>query len=155
MSSDKAPFEVLSGEPHIYEKLKDFKFRISADTFFQVKLVMYYFYRPQRSWGKVIFSEAFVKNPVHGGGGWRVGGHALVWQGDVHGRGACMAGGVHGRGYVWGGHVWQGGHAVAGGIHGRGCVWQGGMHGRKGGVCGIQSMSRRYASYWNAFLLLN
>ena len=26
-------------------------------------------YRPQRSWGKVIFSEACVKNSVHGGGG--------------------------------------------------------------------------------------
>ena len=25
-------------------------------------------YRPQRSWGKVIFSEACVKNSVHGGG---------------------------------------------------------------------------------------
>ena len=42
MSNDKASFEVLSGEPHIYEKLKDFKFRISADTFFQVKCVTYY-----------------------------------------------------------------------------------------------------------------
>ena len=28
-----------------------------------------YFYRPQRSWGKVIFSEACVNNSVHGGGG--------------------------------------------------------------------------------------
>ena len=28
------------------------------------------YYRPQRSWGKVIFSEAYVKNSVHGGGGW-------------------------------------------------------------------------------------
>ena len=26
------------------------------------------FYRPQRSWGKVIFSEACIKNSVHGGG---------------------------------------------------------------------------------------
>ena len=26
-------------------------------------------YRPQRSWGKVIFSEACVKNSVHSGGG--------------------------------------------------------------------------------------
>ena len=30
-----------------------------------------YFYRPQRSWGKVIFSEACVNNSVHGGGGVR------------------------------------------------------------------------------------
>ena len=130
MSSDKAPFEVLSGEPHIYEKLKDFKFRISADTFFQVKLVMYYFYRPQRSWGKVIFSEACVKNPVHGG---------------VACGGACSG--------VAGGCAWQG--VCGGGMCGRGAYMAGGMHGRKGGVCGIQSMSRRYASYWNAFLLLN
>ena len=28
-----------------------------------------HFYRPQRSWGKVIFSEACVKNSVHRGGG--------------------------------------------------------------------------------------
>ena len=42
MSNDKAPFEVLSGEPHIYEKLKEFRFRISADTFFQVKFVTFY-----------------------------------------------------------------------------------------------------------------
>ena len=28
-----------------------------------------HFYRPQRSWAKVIFSQACVKNSVHGGGG--------------------------------------------------------------------------------------
>ena len=45
-----------------------------------------------------------------------------VWQGDVHGQGACMAGGRHGRGHAWqvGGHVWQGG------MHGKGCAWWGG-----------------------------
>ena len=59
MSSDKAPFEVLSGEPHIYEKLKDFKFRISADTFFQVKLFIYDFdYRP------VYYFIAFLVAPL-------------------------------------------------------------------------------------------
>ena len=49
--------------------------------------------------GKVMFSQACVKNSVHGG---------------VHGRGACMAcehawqAGMHGRGCVWqGGHAWQ------------------------------------------------
>ena len=54
--------------------------------------------------------------------------------------GVCVAGGVHGRG-----------------MHGRGDVqgrqvhvWQGGMRGRRDGHC-----SRRYASYWNAFLLRN
>ena len=29
-----------------------------------------YHYRPQRSWGEVIFSEACVKNSVHGGACW-------------------------------------------------------------------------------------
>ena len=68
------------------------------------------FYRPQRSWGKVIFSEACVKNSVHGGhvwqgGGMRGGGHA--WQEGVRG-----TGGVCGRGHAWrvacmtGGHAW-------------------------------------------------
>ena len=73
------------------------------------------FYRPQRIWGKVIFSEACVKNSVHRGG--------------MRGRGACVAGG----------HAWQEGHEwqvayMAGGVHGRGHAWQGecmagGMHG--------------------------
>ena len=51
---------------------------------------------------------------------------------------------MHGRGCVTG---------MVRGMHGRG-VWQGGMHGR--GVHGrIDShCSGRYASYWNAFLLL-
>ena len=56
-----------------------------------------------------------------------------------------MAGGVHG-----GGHAWQGVAGVC--MAGEGC-----MHGGGGGVCGryyeIRSMSGRYASYWNAFLL--
>ena len=55
-------------------------------------------YRPQRSWGKVIFSEACVKNSVHGGGC-----RAYVAAGGMHGKGACMAGGA----CVAGGHVWQ------------------------------------------------
>ena len=54
-------------------------------------------YHPQRSCGKVIFSQACVKNSVHRGGG------------------ACMAGGVW-----WGlGHAWQRGTCVARGICGR------------------------------------
>ena len=53
-----------------------------------------------------------------------------------------MAGGVHGRGHVLqgvciaGGHVWWG------------ACMAGGMCGRENGNC-----SRRYTSYWNAFLL--
>ena len=55
----------------------------------------------------------------------------------MHGREACMAGGMHGRGAcVAGRSMWWGG------------VWQGGVRGRRDGHC-----SRWYASYWNAFLL--
>ena len=62
----------------------------------------------------------------------------MAGDGGVHGRGACMAGGMHGRGAsVAGGHLWQG-VCMAGGVYGR--------------YYEIWSMSRRYASYWNAFL---
>ena len=78
---------------------------------------------------------------VHGGG--------RAWQG------ACMVGGVHGRGHAW----WQG-------MCGRGHAWQGDMCGRGGmhathASCQILrdmviwSMSGQFASYWNAFLLKN
>ena len=163
------------------------------------------YYRPQRSWGKEIFSEACVKNSVHGGGGgvhgcWQGGGHVwLLVGGGMYGcwRGACMVAGGGMRGCWWGvtcmfagrgmhscwwGHAWLlvGGHAwllvggmrgcsgmgvhalVAGGVHG---CWQGGawllagghawrLGGSDIGYDEIRSMSGRYASYWNAFLLL-
>ena len=60
------------------------------------------------------------------------GGH--VWWGACMAEGACVAGGMHGRGGV---------------CMVRGCAWQGGMHGR---YYEIRSMSGRYTSYWNAFL---
>ena len=68
------------------------------------------YYRPQRSWGKVIFSEACVKNSVH--------------RGCVHG---CL-GGVRG---CWGGHMW-----LLVGVLGcwGACMVAGGMCG-EGGVC--------------------
>ena len=47
-----------------------------------------------------------------------------------------MGGSMCGRG-----HAWQEDMYV------RECAWQGGMRGRRDGHC-----SRRYASYWNAFL---
>ena len=58
-----------------------------------------------------MFSQARVKNSVHGGGG------ACV------ARGVFMAGGMHGRGMHGGGHAWQEGGA-----------WQGAWV--AGGVCG-------------------
>ena len=73
-------------------------------------------YRPQRSCGKIIFSEACVKNSVHrvGGGMCDVAGGGCVWQG-VCVEGGCMAGR----------HAWCGGGAcMAGGVHGRGHAWQ-------------------------------
>ena len=43
-----------------------------------------------------------------------------------------------------------GGACVAGGVHGRGCAWQEGtVSSRRYGLC-----SGRYASYWNAFLFM-
>ena len=76
------------------------------------------FYRPQRSWGKVIFSEECVKNSVHRGG---MHGGGMCVAGE-----ACVVGGMHGRG----GHVWQGACVAEGGMHGRGGVHGGGVHGR-------------------------
>ena len=88
--------------------------------------------------------------------------------------GACMAGGMYGRGHVWQGVCMAGGHAW------QGCVWQGGMHGRGcvcvagghawQGVCMVGGCVRGRGhawlgggacvartppahSYWNAFLL--
>ena len=76
-----------------------------------------YIYRPQRSWGKVIFSEACVNNSVHGGvcmvarGGhaWLLGGACVVLFG-----GACMVlfGGV--CVVLFGGHAW---------FYSGGCAW--------------------------------
>ena len=132
-SKPKLRLEIKTIKKCKQEELQKFECHIALKTSF---------YRSQRSWGKVIFSEACVKNSVHSGGACMAGG--------MHGRGACMAGGMRGR---------------RGGMHGEGgaCIAMGGMCG-KGGVCGgggmrgryyeIRSMSGRYASYWNAFLLL-
>ena len=96
------------------------------------------------------------------------GGHVWLLLGGMHGCswGACVV--------ALGGCAWllQGGHAwllrgcawlLRGGVHGcsrEGRAWLllGGMRGWSGGsVCGffneIRSMSGRYTSYWNAFLL--
>ena len=139
----------------------------------------YYFYRPQRSWGKVIFSEACVNNSVHGGGvrgcpggmrGFIRGGmHGFIWgvRGFIRGglRGFIQWGGM--RGFIQqGGRAWfySGGVCVvlfSGGVcvvlFSRGaCVvlFRGGMRGffSFSGYNEIRSMSGRYTSYWNAFL---
>ena len=70
----------------------------------------------KRRRGKVMFSQACVKNSVHGEGGTcmsGVCGEGVHGGRAMHGRGACMTGdawqevvhgrGVHGRGW----HVWQ------------------------------------------------
>ena len=113
---------------------------------------------------------------VHGcsKGAWLLpGGHVWLLQGAcVVAQGACVvAPGVCVWFFLRGGHAWLlwGACMVAPGGH----MWllRGGMHGCSGGVCGcsggvhgcsrggmhgffdeIQSMSGRYASYWNAFL---
>ena len=70
------------------------------------------FYRPQRSWGKVIFSEAYVKNSVGGGWGW-------WWYLSMHCRWypsmPCRSPGPHPggklKGLAWGdlqAHTWEG-----------------------------------------------
>ena len=75
------------------------------------------YYRPQRSWGKVIFSEACVKNSVHGGG--MCGGGACGRRGACMAEGACMARGACVVGCVAGGHAWQGGmHSGVGHVRG-------------------------------------
>ena len=94
-----------------------------------------------------MFSQACVENSVQGGGACMAGG--------MHGRGvcvvgggACVAGGMHDRGYARqeGGHAWQG--VCMGGMHDRGaCIGGRGMCGRRDGHC-----SGRYATYWDAFL---
>ena len=68
------------------------------------------------------------------------GGHAW-WggvAGGVHGRGACVVGAMH-----------RGACMVVGTCMAGGACMVGGMHGR---YYEIWSMSRQYASYWNAFL---
>ena len=141
------------------------------------------YYRPQTKCAKVMFLHLSVSHSVHRGGvcivtggAYVVGGHA--WLGGMRGcGGACMVGG--GNAWLWGACVvaagcgcgrhawlWRGGMCGCGGV----CVVVGGMHGCGGGaVCSwgvcvlaggcmgyneIQSMSGRYTSYWNAFLLL-
>ena len=121
----------------------------------------YFHYRPETKFAKVRFLHVSVC-PQGGGCVWQ-GAHA--WQGDLHGRGHVWQGGICGKGSMIGracmhdmvacmagGCAWQG-VCMAGGVHCRGHVWQGGMAQIPPGRYEIRSMSGRYASYWNAFLL--
>ena len=76
---------------------------------FQKEFMFRFFLPPANEvWGKVIFSEVCVSHSVHGGEG-----EECVCVGCMAG-GACMVGGMCGRGHAWqggvghvaGGHVW-------------------------------------------------
>ena len=104
-----------------------------------------YYYRPQRSWGKVIFSQASVILFTAGGVVTSPGG---VWSG--HGRGcgipACLAGfQAHSQeGSLWGSEGGSTGPHPRGELRG---IWPRGVETPRDGYC-----CGRYASYWNAFL---
>ena len=76
-----------------------------------------------------------------------LGGCAWLLWGGVRG---CSGGDIHGcsGGHAW--LLWGGMRGCSGGGHAW-LLWGGGMHGF---FDEIWSMSGRYASYWNAFLLL-
>ena len=71
------------------------------------------------SCGKVMFSQACVKNSVYKGGACVAGGGVCMAGGGMHGQGGCVAGGVHGGGCM----------AVGMCTPGQTCPWD--MHGRK------------------------
>ena len=88
------------------------------------------YYRPQRSWGKVIFSEACVHILSTGGHAWLLGGHAWLLGGHAW----LLLGGAYM--VAWGAcMVAPGGHAW---LFGGACMVapKGGVHGCSGGVCG-------------------
>ena len=92
-----------------------------------------------------MFSQACVKNSVHRlKGACMSGGVGCVWRqgGMCGGEGGAFVTEVHGRGHAWWGNV-----HVSGCVHGRVACVAGGFHCRRDDHC-----SRRYASYWNAFL---
>ena len=90
------------------------------------------FYRPQRSWAKVIFSEACVKNSVHGGGSEIFGG-VLKFSGGVCSKflGGCLN-------FFFFSSKFLSPQKNSPGMH----------------PPMTRSMRGRYASYWNAFLFM-
>ena len=92
-----------------------------------------YYYRPQRSRGKVIFSQASVILSTGRG----------MCRGGVHGQGACMVGGMYGG--MHGGHAW--GVCVVGGMCGQGeCM--AGWACMAGGVCVARGMHGSGHAWW-------
>ena len=104
-----------------------------------------YFYRPQTKFAKVMFLQVSVC-PQGGVHGCSQGGHAWLLRGAcvVSPGGACVV--------APGGHAWllRGGACMVA-LGGHAWLLWGGVHGF---FNEIRSMSGRYASYWNAFLLL-
>ena len=211
-------FSETMGNPHpphaMY--LLQFSIFISNSNHYRLHTIVT---RPQRSWDKVMFSQACVILFTGGGRAWLLGvcvaaggcawlpggvhgcqgvcvvagGHAWLPRGMCGCWGACMVAGWHvwlpggmcdcwGHAWLlgvcgcwgacmvarglhgcWGVYVVAGGHAwQKGGVHGEGgtCMAKGGHTWQRGGVHGIRrdmeirSMSGRYASYWNVFLLI-
>ncbi|XP_034408758.1 tRNA (uracil(54)-C(5))-methyltransferase homolog-B [Cyclopterus lumpus] len=67
---EESPYQLLHGQPHIYEEVLGYKFRISADAFFQVN----------QTAAEVLYSTVrhlCFPNPDDGGGGTKVGGTLL------------------------------------------------------------------------------
>ena len=69
-------------------------FLLPVCVLFKAKVIRQAYYRPQRSWGKVIFSEACVKNSVHRGGG--------ISRPTPRGRLGGLAGGAGLQAHTWG-----------------------------------------------------
>ncbi|XP_029376898.1 tRNA (uracil-5-)-methyltransferase homolog B [Echeneis naucrates] len=69
-SHEESPYQLLHGQPHIHEEVLGFKFRISADAFFQVN----------QAAAEVLYSKVrdfCVPNTEEGGGQAKVGGTLL------------------------------------------------------------------------------
>ncbi|XP_071336594.1 tRNA (uracil-5-)-methyltransferase homolog B [Trachinotus anak] len=67
---EESPYQLLHGQPHMYEEVLGFKFRISADAFFQVNQAA-----AEALYGKV--RDFCVPNTEEGGGQTKVGGTLL------------------------------------------------------------------------------
>ena len=99
------------------------------------------------------YGQPFLPNTtatVHTGACVTEGGH--VWWGGMCGRWACMAGGMHGRGYACQGAYMAGGHAWQGGMYGKGVCMTGAC--MTGGMCGGGAWQERQPLQWKVCILL-